>query len=224
VRARPCHKTPLPGSVPAGRPRQPRVQRAAARQRVCGGRAGVRPAAAGAWLRAGSKDRCWQLPRCKAWPAVQRRGCLSAQRCSARCRAAHQRCVAVPLCGCARRAQGNDVLFMMGSDFQFANAHANFINMDRCCLRACVRARVRVRRSCALPRVHALLATAGHVIAKPRASVTQRSLPPQPPPHTTSHHIAQADPPCEPGWPRQRDVLHTSGLRGSQGGLRSHQL
>eukprot|EP00878_Enallax_costatus_P021386 GHUV01022636.1.p1 GENE.GHUV01022636.1~~GHUV01022636.1.p1 ORF type:complete len:359 (+),score=25.23 GHUV01022636.1:102-1079(+) len=27
--------------------------------------------------------------------------------------------------------QGNDILFMMGSDFQFVNAHANFINMDR---------------------------------------------------------------------------------------------
>lgn len=27
---------------------------------------------------------------------------------------------------------GNDVLFMMGSDFQYANAHAWFINLDRC--------------------------------------------------------------------------------------------
>eukprot|EP00879_Flechtneria_rotunda_P012931 GHRR01013504.1.p1 GENE.GHRR01013504.1~~GHRR01013504.1.p1 ORF type:complete len:746 (+),score=240.71 GHRR01013504.1:364-2601(+) len=26
---------------------------------------------------------------------------------------------------------GNDILFMMGSDFQFANSHANFINLDR---------------------------------------------------------------------------------------------
>lgn len=28
--------------------------------------------------------------------------------------------------------QGNDVLFMMGSDFQYANAHAWFVNLDRC--------------------------------------------------------------------------------------------
>jgi hypothetical protein len=27
---------------------------------------------------------------------------------------------------------GNDVLFMMGSDFHYANAHAWFINLDRC--------------------------------------------------------------------------------------------
>lgn len=27
--------------------------------------------------------------------------------------------------------QGNDVLMMMGGDFQFSNAHANFINLDR---------------------------------------------------------------------------------------------
>jgi alpha-mannosidase len=26
---------------------------------------------------------------------------------------------------------GNDVLFMMGSDFQYANAHAWFVNLDR---------------------------------------------------------------------------------------------
>jgi len=31
----------------------------------------------------------------------------------------------------ANQMQGNDVLFMMGSDFQHANAHASFINLDR---------------------------------------------------------------------------------------------
>lgn len=30
------------------------------------------------------------------------------------------------------QVQGNDVLFMMGSDFQYANAHAWFVNLDRC--------------------------------------------------------------------------------------------
>eukprot|EP00775_Hariotina_reticulata_P012334 gene12334-12467_t len=31
----------------------------------------------------------------------------------------------------ADQMQGNDILFMMGSDFQHANAHASFINLDR---------------------------------------------------------------------------------------------
>jgi len=31
----------------------------------------------------------------------------------------------------ASKMQGNDVLFMMGSDFQHANAHASFVNLDR---------------------------------------------------------------------------------------------
>lgn len=32
----------------------------------------------------------------------------------------------------SRQINGNDVLFMMGSDFHYANAHAWFINLDRC--------------------------------------------------------------------------------------------
>lgn len=27
--------------------------------------------------------------------------------------------------------QGNDIMFMMGSDFEYANANANFVNLDR---------------------------------------------------------------------------------------------